>query len=133
MAGIEPFAPISSEMARRAFGRPLTIGGAAVEICSGGIVATGDFDIMVARGDVLKQIFVEAGFERPRGAGIATSGWVYRNLCLGFEIVETVLLDSAADRNCARILSRLADDLLEIISVEDLIADRMGQYGLGSA
>ncbi|KQM28929.1 MULTISPECIES: hypothetical protein [unclassified Sphingomonas] len=133
VAGLELFARISSEMARRGFGRPVLVGGAAVEIYSGGIVATGDFDIVVARDDVLVQIFVETGFERPHGAGVATRGWVYRDLRLGFEIVDTVLLDGAADRNRVRMLSVSADDAFEIISVEDLIADRMGQYGSGTA
>jgi hypothetical protein len=103
-----------------------------VEIYSGGIVATGDFDIVVARDDVLEQIFIETGFERPRGAGVATRGWVYRDLRLGFEIVDTVLLDGAADRSRVRTFSVSDDDAFEIISVEDLIADRMGQYASGS-
>ncbi len=54
VAGLELLARISTEMARRGFGRPVLVGGAAVEIYSGGIVATGDFDIVVARDDVLE-------------------------------------------------------------------------------
>ncbi|MEH3041433.1 MAG: hypothetical protein PGN21_15395 [Sphingomonas paucimobilis] len=133
VAGLELLAKISSEMARRGHGRPVLVGGAAVEIYSGGIVATGDFDIVVARDDVLEQVFIEAGFERPHGAGVATRGWVYSDLGLGFEIVSTVLLDGAADRSRVRMFSVSDDDAFEIISVEDLIADRMGQYASGTA
>lgn len=133
VAGLELLARISSEMARRGYGRPVLVGGAAVEIYSGGIVATGDFDIVVARDDVLEEIFIETGFERPQGVGVATRGWVYRDLRLGFEIVDTVLLDGAADRSRVRMFSVSNDDAFEIISVEDLIADRMGQYASGTA
>ena len=133
VAGLELLARISTEMVRRGLGRPVLVGGAAVEIYSGGIVATGDFDIVVARDDVLEQIFLEMGFERPRGAGVLTRGWVYRDLRLGFEIVDTVGLDGAADRNRVRIFFVSNDDAFEVISVEDLIADRMGQYASGAA
>jgi len=133
VAGLELLARVSSEMVRRGYGRPVLVGGAAVEIYSGGVVATGDFDIVVARDDALEQIFIETGFERPRGAGVATRGWVYRDLRLGFEIVDTILLEGAADRNRVRTFYVSDDDAFEIISVEDLIADRMGQYASGTA
>ncbi|MGN7159989.1 hypothetical protein [Sphingomonas sp. SAFR-052] len=91
VAGLELFGRVSAEMQRRDCTRPVLVGGAAVEIYSGGIIATGDFDIVVGRDDVLEDVFVAMGFERPRGAGVATRGWVYRDLQLGFEIVDSVL------------------------------------------
>lgn len=133
VSGLELFGRVSAEMQRRGCTRPVLVGGAAVEIYSGGIIATGDFDIVVGRDDVLEDVFVAMGFERPRGAGVATRGWVYRDLRLGFEIVDSVLLDGAADRSRVRMFSSRAEDDFEIISVEDLIADRMGQYASGSA
>ncbi|WP_242116098.1 hypothetical protein [Sphingomonas lacusdianchii] len=133
VAGLELFGRVSAEMQRRGFTRPVLVGGAAVEIYTGGIIATGDFDIVVGRNDVLEDVFVTLGFERPRGAGVATRGWVYRELRMGFEIVDSVLLDGAADRSRVRMFSSRAADDFEIISVEDLIADRMGQYASGSA
>lgn len=132
VAGLELLAVVSSKMAQRGYDRPVLVGGAAVELYSGGIVATGDFDMVVARDDVLEQIFIETGFERPRGPGIATRGWVYRDLRVGFEIVDTILLDGAADRSRVRMFSVAGGDVFEIISVEDLIADRMGQYASGT-
>ncbi len=54
-------------------------------------------------------------------------------MALGFEIVDNVLLDGAAERNRIRMFSVSDDDAFEIISVEDLIADRMGQYASGTA
>lgn len=133
VAGLELFGRVSAEMLRRGFTRPVLVGGAAVEVYSGGIIATGDFDIVVGRDDVLEDVFVTLGFERPHGAGVATRGWVYRELRMGFEIVDSVLLDGAADRSRVRMFSSRAADDFEIISVEDLIADRMGQYASGSA
>ncbi len=132
VAGLELFARVSSEMERRGCARPVLVGGAAVEIYTGGTIATGDFDIVAGRDDILEEIFVQYGFERPRGAGVATRDWVYRDLQLGFEIVDTVLLDGAVDRSRVRMFSMPSDHYFEIIPVEDLIADRMGQYASGA-
>ncbi len=58
---------------------------------------------------------------------------MFRELQLGFEIVDSVLLNGAADPSRVRMFSSRANDHFEIISVQDLISDRMGQYASGSA
>lgn len=63
-----------------------------------------------------------------------TRGWIHPDLSLGFEIVGCVPLDGLVAQD--RIL--LIDDIaphasFAILSVEDLIADRMGQYASGTA
>jgi hypothetical protein len=55
-------------------------------------------------------------------------------LALGFEIVASVPMDGSVDREHILLLGDFsAEGSLAIISVEDLIADRMGQYASGSA
>lgn len=74
------------------------------------------------------------GFVRPSGAGIATRGWVHPALSLGFEVVGSTPLDGLVDRNRIPLIDNLAPGMaFAILSVEDLIADRMGQYASGTA
>ena len=74
------------------------------------------------------------GFIRPSGAGKLTRGWIHPELKLGFEVVARVPMDGSVDRDHILLVDGLAPDAaFAIISVEDLIADRMGQYASGSA
>lgn len=74
------------------------------------------------------------GFIRPSGPGKATRGWIHPGLALGFEIVASVPMDGSVDGDHILLLDDFTDDgAFAIISVEDLIADRMGQYASGSA
>ncbi len=133
VAAMQLFATISTAMRRRGFTPPVLVGGAAVEIYSAGAVATGDFDLVSGRQDILEAILVEHGFERPSGPGVATRGWVHPALGLGFEIVGSTLLDGLAEQGRVRLFEARPDQHLSVIAVEDLIADRMGQYASGTA
>lgn len=94
---------------------------------------TGDFDISVARQDVFEKVLVALGFVRPSGHGIVTRGWVHPDLKLGFEVVSSNLLDGLADRDRVVLIDLDHDGVAAVISVEDLIADRMGQFASGTA
>ncbi|AOR76865.1 hypothetical protein [Novosphingobium resinovorum] len=126
-------ARISRAMDEAGHRPPILVGGAAVEIYTGGQVTTGDFDLSCGRQDLLEEQLVRFGFQRPTGAGKATRGWVHPELGLGFEVVSDTLLDGMADRAMVRILELDADGDVAIIAPEDIIADRMGQYASGSA
>jgi hypothetical protein len=76
---------------------------------------------------------VQHGFARPKGAGLSLRGWVHPELKLGFEVVGSRLLDGLADSNFLRVIELGDHGAVAVISVEDLIADRMGQYASGSA
>jgi hypothetical protein len=70
----------------------------------------------------------------PSGPGKSTRGWIHPDLQFGFEIVADVPMDGDVDREYVVLI----DDILPgksiaIISVEDLIADRVGQYASGTA
>ncbi|MDV3455413.1 hypothetical protein RZN05_00340 [Sphingomonas sp. HF-S4] len=120
-------------MTAQDFEPPILVGGGAVELYSNSAVTTGDFDLVTARQESLEHIFRSLGFVRPSGPGIATRGWMHPDLKLGFEIVSSTLLDGLADRDRILLVDLGADGIAAIIAVEDMIADRMGQFASGSA
>ena len=126
-------AVISEEMDAAGFQPPVLVGGAAVEIYTGGAIATGDFDLVTIRQDILEAIMQRHGFVRPSGIGVASRGWIHPTFRLGFEIVADTLLDGAADRDYIQIIDAGNKRQIAVIGIEDLIADRMGQYASGTA
>ena len=127
------FASVSQNVEQRGFARPVLVGGAAVELYSASDIATGDFDLVTARQDILESTLREHGFIKPSGAGTLTRGWVHPDLGLGFEIVGSSLLDGRADGDRVRLIAVDSGEQFAVISVEDLIADRMGQFASGTA
>ncbi|MFM2271207.1 MAG: hypothetical protein RL702_272 [Pseudomonadota bacterium] len=74
------------------------------------------------------------GFRRPSGAGQLLKGWVHPELKLGFEVVAEVPMDGNVDAAHIRLVQPVGETaLFRVISVEDLIADRMGQFASGTA
>ena len=134
IAALRLLARISDAMADRGLTRPVLVGGAAAEFYSTSALATGDFDICVIRQPELEEEMQRVGFIRPSGPGQLTRGWIHPDLKLGFEIVADVPMDGNVDAAHIRLVRPIGDTaLFRIISVEDLIADRMGQYASGSA
>lgn len=112
---------------------PVLVGGAAVELYTQGAVNTGDFDLVSTQQSALEAIMMKHGFVRPSGPGKATRGWIHPDLKLGFEVVGSRLLDGLADTSLLQMIEIQAHGTVAVIAVEDLIADRMGQYASGSA
>ncbi|WP_340314359.1 hypothetical protein [Rhizorhabdus argentea] len=132
-AALRLFAEVSDAMRKAGLSAPILVGGAAVELYSGSAIVTGDFDLVTARQEAFEEILQSNGFVRPSGPGMATRGWVHPALKLGFEIVSDRLLDGNADRSRVRLLDAGDGKHFAVISIEDLIADRMGQYASGTA
>lgn len=132
-AALEIFARVSEDMAAQGLQRPVLVGGAAVEIYSASAINTGDFDIVTGSQTKLERLFAQHGFVRPSGPGMATRGWIHPDLKLGFEVVSSTLLDGQADRNRVRPIRVGSSGIVTVIAVEDIIADRMGQYASGAA
>ncbi|QNA84951.1 hypothetical protein G4G27_13815 [Sphingomonas sp. So64.6b] len=127
-------ARISEAMARQGLSRPILVGGGAVEYYSGSAIATGDFDLCSTVQPELEAEMQRHGFVGPSGPGLSTRGWIHPELRLGFEIVGSVPLDGNVDRDHILLIEDVADgQSFAIIAVEDLIADRMGQYASGTA
>jgi hypothetical protein len=134
VAALQLFARVSEAMHARGLQRPILVGGAAAEFWSTGEVTTGDFDICTTRQPELEEEMQRAGFIRPSGAGAMLKGWVHAELRLGFEVVAEVPMDGNVDAAHLRLVRPIGGQgLFRIISVEDLIADRVGQYASGTA
>lgn len=58
---------------------------------------------------------------------------MHADFALGFEVVSGSLLDGQADRSMVRVFDLGEDGTAAVLSVEDMIADRMGQYASGTA
>jgi hypothetical protein len=132
-AALRLFARVSEAMVIRGLPRPVLVGGAAVELYSASAIVTGDFDICTPRQDAFEEEMQRVGFVRPSGPGVATRGWVHPELKLGFEVVTDRLLDGMADSNRVRLFTLPPDGDAAVMSVEDMIADRVGQYASGTA
>lgn len=120
-------------MIEAGFLAPVLVGGGAVEYYTGSEVTTGDFDIVTARQEEFEQQLLLLGFTKPIGVGHTSLGWVHPDLRLGFEVVADCLLDGMADRDRVSLVELGQDGTVTVISVEDMIADRMGQYASGTA
>ncbi len=127
------FARVSEAMKAQGFQAPILVGGAAVEIYSLSAINTGDFDISTGAQDAFEDELQRHGFMRPSGAGMATRGWIHPEFKLGFEVVSSTLLDGMAERERVILLDFAPDGEISVLSVEDIIADRMGQFASGSA
>lgn len=132
-AALRLFARVSEAMKARGFLAPVLVGGAAVEIYSLSAIATGDFDISTGAQDAFEEELQRHSFIRPSGPGMATRGWIHPELKLGFEVVSSTLLDGMADRDRVEVIDFSPDGEVAVLSVEDIIADRMGQFASGSA
>lgn len=133
-AALRLFARVSEAMRARGLSLPVLVGGAAAEFYSASALATGDFDICTTRQPELEEELQRLGFVRPSGFGRMLKGWVHPELKLGFEVVAEVPMDGNVDQSHILIAKPVGESSrFRIISVEDLIADRMGQFASGSA
>lgn len=126
-AALRLFARISQALHDRGLPRPIRVGGAAAELWSTSAVSTGDFDICTPVQPELEEEMQRFGFLRPSGAGKMLKGWIHPDLQLGFEVVADVPMDGNVDAARIRLVQPTGETArFRVISVEDLIADRMG-------
>ena len=127
-------ARISEALDRRGLPRPILVGGAAVEYYTASALMTGDIDLTSPVQPELEEELLRLGFTKPAGIGHTPLGWVHPELRLGFEVVAATPMDGTVDHRRLVLIDGLADDAaIATIPVEDLIADRMGQYASGTA
>lgn len=127
-------AEVSEALAERGFSRPVLVGGGAVEFYTGSAIMTGDIDVTTPVQSELEEELRRLGFIRPAGPGKATRGWIHPDIGLGFEVVGRVPMDGNVPAAQLVLIAPIADaPELVVLSIEDMIADRMGQYASGSA
>lgn len=127
-------ARVSEAMVARGLPRPILVGGAAAEYFSGSALMTGDVDVTSPVQGELEEELRRLGFEKPEGLGHTPSGWVHPTLGLGFEVVASTPMDGTVDyRRLVLVRGLERDAAFATIPVEDLIADRMGQFASGTA
>ena len=126
------FARVSDALSERGFPRPVLVGGGAVEFYSGSALMTGDLDVTSPAQSELEEELQRSGFVKPSGPGQLLKGWIHPDLGLGFEVVARTPMDGAPDATRFRLIQPDGENArFRIIAVEDLIADRMGQFTSG--
>jgi hypothetical protein len=114
--------------ARSAHARPVLIGGGAVEFYIGGAVASGDFDVVTGARAELEQALFGRGFVRPAVPGSLRRGLVHPGSGMSVAVVSGRLFDGHSDVGRIRIIELASGESLNVPPVEDMIADRMGQF-----
>jgi hypothetical protein len=107
--------------------RVVIVGGAAVSFYTQGQVLSGDFDMVT---DISFEGFLLAeGFEKESGPNRLLGGYYHPDIpTVGFEFVSGPLFDGRSDRDKILVISVSGDAEVVFPAVEDLIADRLGQY-----
>ncbi len=120
-----------ARLEKRGIAAPVLVGGAAVELYTGGAIATGDFDFVTPAKDEFFEELIALGFERPgfdhaTGVSFLANSLLLRKSGMGLQVVSGFLMDGRAER--ARIVFvQLDAGRIPVIPVEDLIADRMAE------
>lgn len=134
LAALRLLACLGDALHQRGLPRPILVGGAAVEFYTGSAIMTGDIDLASPVQPELEEELRRLGFTKPEGIGHTPSGWVHADLQFGIEVVASTPLGGAADPARLRLVRPIGEEaLFRILPVEDMIADRMGQYASGSA
>ena len=107
---------------------PVLVGGAAVEFHTGGEVASGDFDFVTSALEAFGQALIAQGFRREDRPGRLLMGWYHPRFTLGVQVVSGALFDGKSDPNRVQIVEITSGQEIAVVPVEDLIADRLGQF-----
>lgn len=107
---------------------PVLVGGAALELWTTGRYVSGDFDLVGVDPRPMEEALIKRGFRREDRRGHLRRGLYHPTLDIGVEFVSGRLFDGNADPNHLRLVTIGQDSRVLVIPVEDVIADRLGQY-----
>lgn len=124
---LELLAQACEALHMQGFERPVLVGGAAVEFYTNSDVVSGDFDVITPHQKALEVELLKLGFTRPDHPGQLHRGVHHPEFLIGVEVVSGQVFDGLSDCDRHTIID-LATGKIEVISAEDIIADRMGQY-----
>ncbi len=118
----------ATERYRRETGRRMVIvGGAAVAFYTQGAILSGDFDLVADLG--FESSLLAEGCRREDRSGRMRRGFYHPDLPrYGFELVSGALFDGRTDSARIQPVAVGPDAHVLFPPVEDLIADRLGQY-----
>jgi hypothetical protein len=105
------------------------VGGAATAILTAGGFMSADFDVLAGRTQEFETILGELGFIQEDWTGYLRVGFYHpKHPLFGFQLVSGQLFDGKADYD--KLLRFEITPRSEVVlpSVEDMIADRLGQY-----
>jgi hypothetical protein len=108
--------------------RPVLVGGGAVEFYTGGAVMSGDLDVVTDAQPVFEAALIDLGFRREDRPGHLLRGLYHPKLDIGVEVVSGSLFGGAGDKAKIRLVALRDSGQVAIAPLEDMIADRMGQY-----
>jgi hypothetical protein len=109
------------------------VGGAAVELYTGGLYRTGDFDVHVSDAPAFWAALKTAGFVREDQPGHLQNFWYLPAAPqYGVQLVSGELFDGRCDRLRLQLLKTETGSAIALPPVEDLIADRLGQHAVAS-
>ncbi|WP_146030426.1 MULTISPECIES: hypothetical protein [Thalassospira] len=108
--------------------RPVIVGGAAVELYTQGAIVSGDIDVVTPWQESFEKALEQVGFARSVGFGAFARGFQHVELGFGVEVVGRQLMEGHADQDRVLIVDLEEGTNVSFLSIEDLIADRMGQY-----
>lgn len=112
---------------------PVLVGGAATAIQTAGEFMSGDFDVIAGNDEAFDEALKSAGFKADERVGKLYGGYYHPGFPrYGVELVAGPLFDGRADpERLIRLTAR--DGSIVVPSIEDLIADRLGQFAVASA
>ena len=116
------------DLADKGYERPILVGGGAVEFHTGSLVVSGDFDFVTDDQLAFEEALIEHGFRREDRVNRLLRGLYHPQLSIGVEVVSGSLFDGRSDLDRVQLVEILDGKAVAIAPVEDLIADRMGQY-----
>lgn len=120
--------------ARQTGHRPLLVGGSAVSIYTAGQITSGDFDVIAPWDDVFHREILAEGFLPEDRLGYGRRGYYHPDLpTIGVELVSKQPFNGRMDATRIALVPTDADSMIELPPIEDLIADRLGQYASGAA
>jgi len=111
----------SREVVRRGGKQPIIVGGQAVEIYTQGSYTTGDIDIK-APFEITEAILKEWGFDK------AGRPWLNRELNIYLDWLGSSLEEGEEAEKKAAIIKITEDLEIRVISIEDLVIDRLGAF-----
>ena len=133
LAALEALAHAFADYRSRTGNDAILVGGAAAAIHTAGLFPSGDFDVVAANDAAFEEAMLAQGFEKESRARYLQMGFFHpRHPAYGFQQVSGSLFDGQSDlkRLIFLTIGRGEGVSVAIPSIEDMIADRLGQHAV---